>query len=117
MKRPPMFTPNGDGYDITLAGVLLLAGDAVHGDPAETAPQGRANAQEMVDCILAAATAGGFRMADTVRALLRRNEPTARLQNLAQNAVLFIAPPLQSHIIREFNARASSNPGTKEPPQ
>ena len=90
MNAQPMFTDNGDGYDITPAGVLLLVADTVYGDPSETTPQGMANAQALMDGILAAARAGGFMQNDillTLLTLLARKPITRRVAALAQAAV------------------------------
>lgn len=43
MNSQPMFKPNGDGYDISSAGVLMLAAGTVYGDPSETTPNGLRN--------------------------------------------------------------------------
>ena len=87
MNAQPMFTENGDGYDITPAGALLLAADTVYGDPSETTPQGMANAQALMDGILAAARAGGFMQNDILLTLLARKPITRRVAALAQAAV------------------------------
>ena len=86
MNAQPMFTDNGDGYDITPAGALLLAADTVYGDPTETTPQGISNARKLMDGILGAARAGGFKQNDILRTLLARNQPSQRLAAMAQAA-------------------------------
>lgn len=104
MSRAPMFklAPSGAEYLMTLAGVLLICGDVVYGDPSETTPEGRGRAKNLIDRVLTEATARGFRHAETVRALLRRNQPNARLKNLAQQAVDLIPKPFQAKIIGEI---------------
>ena len=87
MNAQPMFTDNGDGYDITPAGALLLAADTVYGDPTETTPQGMANARTLMDGILAAALAGGFMQNDILIMLLARKPITRSVAALAQAAV------------------------------
>ncbi len=82
----PMFTPNGDGYDMTAVGVLLVSADALYGDPTETTPEGRQNARAMIDGILNAAFKGGFFHGDVLHTLLARNQPDRRTQALAQAA-------------------------------
>ena len=64
-----LFRPTPDGYDISAAGVLLLA-DTVHGDPAESTTAGRERALGMVRAMLKAARAGGFAQADILETLL-----------------------------------------------
>jgi hypothetical protein len=79
-----MFTPNSDGYDVTMPGLILLCADAIYGD--DTPPSGQANAQAMMDAILGAAFAGGFKQGDILRTLLARNKPDRRTKLLAQAA-------------------------------
>ena len=79
-----MFTPNGDGYTITMPGLLLLCADAIYGD--DTPPAGQANAQAMMNALLAAAFAGGFKQGDILRTLLARNKPDRRTKLMAQEA-------------------------------
>ena len=86
MNTQPMFKPNGDGYDISPAGVLLLAAGTIYGDPTETTPQGISNARKLMDGILDAARAGGFKQNDILRTLLARNQPSQRLAAMAQAA-------------------------------
>ena len=111
MSKTPMFTPNPDGsegYLINLAGILLLSGDAIFGDPAETTPAGRTNAMRMVERILQEAEQRGFRHTSTVWALMRRNEPNPRLVNLAQEAMDLIPKEQQGRIIQETRSEARS---------
>lgn len=82
----PMFIPNGDGYASSPAGVLLLAADALYGDPAETKPEGRKNASNLIDGILNAAYRGGFFQGDVLHTLLSRNNPDDRTKKMAQDA-------------------------------
>ena len=51
MKSQPLFKPHPDGeqYLISFAGVVLICGDTIYGDPAETTPAGRTNAMRMAD--------------------------------------------------------------------
>lgn len=112
MAKNPMFIPNPDGsegYLVNLAGVLLISGDAIFGDPAETTPTGRANAMRMVERILQEAEKRGFKHTSTVWALMRRNEPNARLKNLAQEAMDLIPKDLQGQIIQEELSEALSS--------
>ncbi len=82
----PIFVPNGDGYDMTAVGVLLVSAGALYGDPTETTPKGRKKAQAMLDGILNAAFKGGFFQGDVLHTLLARNQTDRRTQALAQAA-------------------------------
>lgn len=130
MSKKPMFIPNPDGsegYLVNLAGVLLMTGDVIFGDPAETTPTGRANAMRMVERILQEAEKRGFKHTSTVWNLMRRNEPNRRLANLAQEAMDLIPKDVQGQIMQEelSNARdgacatppllAKKHPGKHEP--
>ena len=76
MNEQPMFRPNGDGYDISPAGLLMICAGTVYGDHSETTPQGVTNALTVMDRILSAARAGGFAQCDILRTMLARNDPT-----------------------------------------
>ncbi|MDP2786187.1 MAG: hypothetical protein Q8O38_16585 [Sulfurimicrobium sp.] len=82
----PMFKPNGNGYDITPPGVLLLLADAVHGDPSESTAEGKEKAGWVIDAILSAAYRGGFFQGDVLHTLLARNQPDRRMFAMAQAA-------------------------------
>ena len=86
MNDQPMFRPNGDGYDVSPAGVLLLAAGTIYCDPSETTPQGISNARKLMDGILTAAHDGGFKQGDILRMLLARNQVTQRLAAMARAA-------------------------------
>lgn len=103
MTQKPMFKPHPDGeqYLINLAGCVLIAGDAIFGNPAETTPQGRTNAMRLVERFLQEAEQRGFKHAGTVWALLRRNVPNPRLANLVQEAMDFIPKEAHSQIMHE----------------
>ena len=112
MSKKPMFIPNPDGsegYLINLAGVLLMTGDVIFGDPAETTPTGRTNAMRMVERILQEAEKRGFKHTGTVWNLMRRNEPNPRLSNLAQEAMDLIPKEVQGQIMREELSEARSD--------
>ena len=87
MTAQTMFTPNGDGYDISPAGVLLLVADTIYGPSHETTPQGIRNARSFMDDTLAAARAGGFMQNDILRTLLAKHKMSPRIMALAQEAV------------------------------
>lgn len=93
-------------YIVNLAGSVLMAGDAAYGDPAETTPEGQTNARALIERFLKEATAHGFKKADILHALLRRNQSSARLVNLATEAMNCIPAILRMRIIGEtFNAK------------
>ena len=81
--HPPLFTPNGDGFDIQPAGVLLLLADTVHGNPDESSPAGRTRAKAMMNAILSAARAGGFQQCDILDTLLATGEVSHRVKAMA----------------------------------
>ena len=78
--------PNGDGFDITPAGVLLLAADAVYGDLGDATPQGRRHAQALLDEMMAAARAGGYAQCDILLKLVASRKLSRRLVVMAQEA-------------------------------
>lgn len=112
MKREPPFKPHPTDpgeFLINLAGSLLLAGDTVYGNPAETTPEGRAKGQALISRFLAEAAAHGFKQGDTLHALLRRNEPSRRMVNMATDAMNCMPMELRNRIIEEtFYGQAGS---------
>ena len=83
IKATPLFSPNGDGYDIQPAGLLMLMADIVYKNPDESTPTGRESAAAMIDSILAAARAGGFKQCDILATLLVRGEISQRVRDMA----------------------------------
>lgn len=114
-KKTPMFIPHPDGTDeylVNLAGCVILAGDAIFGDPATTTPEGRTNAMRMVERTLQEAEKLGFTQSSAVWALMRRNDCNPRLKNLVQEAVDLIPNERQGEIMQEvMSTRASAIPG------
>lgn len=126
MPKQPMFIPNPDGSEgflINLAGCVLVAGDTIFGNPAETTPQGRTNAMRLVERFLQEAEQRGFKHTSTVWALMRRNEPNPRLANLVQEAMDLIPKEVHAQIMQEavgMKNAASTRPlvtATKHPGQ
>lgn len=112
MKREPPFKPHptkpGE-YLINLAGAVLMAGEAAYGNPAETTPEGQTAGRALIARFLAEAAAHGFKQGEILHALLRRNEPSARLVNLATDAMDCMPMELRNRIIDEtFNSQAGS---------
>lgn len=83
----PMFTPNGDGYDITAPGVLLILADRLYGDDREHLSDGGfIRISDSIATLLSAASAGGFNQGDVLMTLLHRGENSKRVQDLARAA-------------------------------
>jgi len=82
-KTPSLFTPNANGFEIQPAGVLLILADTIYNNPQDSTPTGRARARTMMDAILTAARAGGFKQGDILATLLARGEVTHRLKDMA----------------------------------
>jgi len=112
MKREPPFKPHptkpGE-FLCNLAGSILIAGDAAYGDPAETTPEGQAVSRAFIERFLKESTSHGFKQADTLHALLRRNQSSARMINLATDAMNCIPMELRRRIIEEeFNTKCTT---------
>lgn len=86
MNTQPMFKENGDGYDISAAGVVLIVAGIVYGDDAETSAEGMRKSTALLDGVLTAAHAGGYRQCDILRTLLARNQPDRRVMLMVQAA-------------------------------
>lgn len=85
-SAPPMFTDNGNGFDMTQAGVLLILGDMFYGNDPELTGAARTRTGEFVADILQAAATGGFKQADIFITMLTRKQRSARLGEMAQAA-------------------------------
>lgn len=104
MKREPPFKPHPtkpDEYLCNLAGSVLIAASAAYGDPAETTPEGQAVSRAFIERFLKEAATHGFKQTDTLHALLRRDQPSARVINLATDAMNCIPKDLRMRIIEE----------------
>lgn len=104
MSKNPMFIPNPndrEGYLINLAGCVLIAGDTIFGNPAETTPQGRTNAMRLVERALHEAEQRGFKHSSTVWALMRRQDRSPRLTNLVQDAMEMVPKEVHAQVMRE----------------
>ncbi|SDZ16534.1 hypothetical protein [Delftia lacustris] len=110
MTKKPMFKlhPDGEQYILNLAGVVLICGNTIFGDPTETTPQGRTNAMRLVERFLQEAEKRGFKHTSTVWALMRRNTPNPRLANLVQEAMGLLPNDVQVQIIASTKATAST---------
>ncbi|MFM9437409.1 phosphoribosylformylglycinamidine (FGAM) synthase-like amidotransferase family enzyme [Janthinobacterium sp. CG_23.3] len=81
-----LFTPEGEGYRCSASGTILLCAHAAYSDDDVTLT-GRANAQALIDSVLSAAFAGGFKQGDIVRTMLadpRRHD--SRLADMLEAA-------------------------------
>lgn len=77
---PALFTPNGDGYDIQPAGVLmLLAGEVYGSEPSKQSPK----LKSIIGMFLSAARTGGFQQVDILETLLARGEVSHRVKDMA----------------------------------
>ena len=87
MTPTPMFKPNGDGYDITAPGVLLILADRLYGDDRESLSEaGFIRISDNIALLLRHASAGGFKQGDILMTLLHRGENSKRVQDLASAA-------------------------------
>lgn len=84
MNKTPLFRPNGDGYDIQPAGVLILLASQLQEEPDHPA-NGRI--QAIIDKMLAAARAGGFKQGDILMTLLANGEVSHRVKDMAVAAM------------------------------
>jgi hypothetical protein len=98
-----MFRPDGEGgYLVSPAGVLLLAADALYGDPAETTPAGRQNASAVIEAIMAAAVVGGYKQKDIFLTLLEQSQRSPRVIEMAQAACDAVDPNTMVEIITRW---------------
>jgi hypothetical protein len=86
MTANEIFTPNGDGYDIAPAGVLLLIAGELYGEPESQSPKGKVKLKLIVDDFIQAAIAGGYKQSDILLTLLARNEKSQRVTQMALEA-------------------------------
>lgn len=66
--------------------MLRTAAIALHGAPAALTPQARQIAAHLVDGVLSAATAGGYRQADILGTLLARCTMSRRITRMCREA-------------------------------
>lgn len=90
-----------DYFDITAPGVLFITAGTLYGNPAETTPEGMEKAKLLIDSILAASVAGGFKQRDILETLLAQKPHDRRTVNLAHAACDAAGPSA----IREIFAR------------
>lgn len=83
----PLFAPNGDGYDIQPAGVLLILADQRYGpDRVHLSEAGRKRISDTIAALLTAASAGGFTQSDILATMLCNGENSKRVQYMARAA-------------------------------
>lgn len=86
MSAQPMFKDNGNGYDMSPAGVVLVVAGIVYGDDTETTAEGMRKSTALLDAVLTAAHAAGYMQCDILRTLLARNQPDRRVMAMVQAA-------------------------------
>ncbi len=87
MSTQPMFTPNDDGYDISPAGVILMIAGMTYGK--DRAGMSRASIQKftlLIDDVLSAARANGYKQEDILRTLLAWDTSGPRMMQMVQAA-------------------------------
>ena len=104
-KTPSLFTPNDDGYDIQPAGVLLILADTIYNNPQDTTPAGRGRAKTMMDAMLTAARAGGFKQGDILATLLATGKVSHRLRDMALAACDAAGPDAVGQIFASMQNR------------
>lgn len=82
----PLFTPNGDGYNVQSAGVLLILADMVYGPQDDPEWTGGPKTEAVIESFLTAASAGGYTQTDILHTLLVRGERSKRIQDMARAA-------------------------------
>ena len=80
------FTPNGDGYDIHPAGVLLILASMVYGRQDDPAWTDGPKTEAIVERMLSAARTGGYTQTDILHTLLVSGENSKRVQDMARAA-------------------------------
>jgi hypothetical protein len=76
----------GEHYDLSPAGVLLLAAGMAYGPNDDPEWTGESKAEAMVLDILSAAQGGGYTKTDILHTLLVRNERSKRVAAMAREA-------------------------------
>ena len=108
-SAPPMFTDNGDGYDMTQAGVLLVLGDMFYGNDPELTGAARTRTGEFVADVLKAAAVGGFKQADIFITMLTRKQRSLRLSAMAQAASDAAGPEANSAAMERWKAKGTDS--------
>jgi hypothetical protein len=105
MKTNEIFTPNGDGYDIAPAGVLLLLAGELYGGTGSQSAKGKNKLQLIVNDFIKAATDGGYRQTDILLTLLVRNEQSQRVTQMALDACSAAGDEALAEIIDKLRQR------------
>ena len=85
MNMTEIFKPNGDGYDIAPAGVLLIIAGELYGED-ELSKSGRTKCKLILDSFINAAIKGGYKQSDILLTLLSRNDKSRRVVQMALDA-------------------------------
>jgi hypothetical protein len=88
----PLVTPNGDGYDIQPAGVMLILADMVYGPQDDPEWTGGTKTEAAIQDMLGAARAGGYIQTDILHTLLVRGERSMRIHDMARAACAAAGP-------------------------
>ena len=98
---PSLFTPNGDGYDIQPAGVLLILADEVYGKNPSKSPR----LKSILEMFLSAARQGGFTQGDILATLLARGEVSHRVKDMAVAACNAAGPDAIDKIFASMRSK------------
>lgn len=80
MNNTPLFSTNGDGYDIQPAGVLILLASQLQEEPDHPSSE---RIQTIINKMMAAVRAGGFTQSDILLTLLARDEVSHCVKDMA----------------------------------
>lgn len=86
MKNEPLFIPNGDGYDVTAPGVMLILADMVYGKQDDPTWTGGPKTKAKLRSMLKAASDGGYRYSEELHARLIYGNRSKSTQDMAREA-------------------------------
>jgi hypothetical protein len=101
-KMQQLYTAKGVGFEVTPAGLLLLAGDTAHGDMTQTTIVGRCKATEFIKHVLFAATLAGYQHGDLLLTLLQWNVQSERVRAMAQKACDMAGDGIVEWVFRSY---------------
>ncbi len=105
----PLCTPNGDGYDIAPAGVLLLLADQLYGaDREHLSEAGFIRLSDTIAALMAAASAGGFTQGDIMMTMLCHGEKSKRVQDMARAACAAAGDKAIAQFVAALRKKAAS---------
>lgn len=106
MSNKPMFVKKNDEYLVSPAGVVLMAAEALHGDPKETTPLGRQRAQALIREALSTAMAFGYKHSQIAETVLSGRDP-ARKAAVAQEIAGYMNADTFEDVLRRAGWRGS----------